>query len=338
MSTIQKINNKKGISYRVLIRKKGLKTISKTFPNKKLANQFSLQVEGDLKTQLALGGKSNTKIFREVSKHYRIDRYKDIISTPVPYESRIRYWDDLFGEKKIIDITKKDISKGLKELPTRLSNASINKFKGAVSAVLSYACREYDLPDNPVRHIRSLTEPVGRIRFLSNNERKRLYEACKASKWTKLYLLILMAITTGSRKGELINLRWSDIDLDRQTAYIETTKNGQPKVMPLTDDVVAELNTFSDKETEFIFNSELKPDRPMCFTKQWIKALKLAEIEDFRFHDLRHTTASYLAQNGASLLEIADVLGHKQIQVTKRYAHLCIDHKAKLINRVMGGI
>ena len=338
MSTIQKINNKKGISYRVLIRKKGLKTISRTFPNKKLANQFSLQVEGDLKTQLALGGKSNTKIFREVSKHYRIDRYKDIISTPVPYESRIRYWDDLFGEKKIIDITKKDISKGLKELPTRLSNASINKFKGAVSAVLSYACREYDLPDNPVRHIRSLTEPVGRIRFLSNNERKRLYEACKASKWTKLYLLILMAITTGSRKGELINLRWSDIDLDRQTAYIETTKNGQPKVMPLTDDVVAELNTFSDKETEFIFNSELKPDRPMCFTKQWIKALKLAEIEDFRFHDLRHTTASYLAQNGASLLEIADVLGHKQIQVTKRYAHLCIDHKAKLINRVMGDI
>jgi len=338
MSTIQKINNKKGISYRVLIRKKGLKTISKTFPNKKLANQFSLQVEGNLKTQLALGGKSNTKIFREVSKHYRIDRYKDIISTPVPYESRIRYWDDLFGEKKIIDITKKDISKGLKELPTRLSNASINKFKGAVSAVLSYACREYDLPDNPVRHIRSLTEPVGRIRFLSNNERKRLYEACKASKWTKLYLLILMAITTGSRKGELINLRWSDIDLDRQTAYIETTKNGQPKVMPLTDDVVAELNTFSDKETEFIFNSELKPDRPMCFTKQWKKALKEAEIEDFRFHDLRHTTASYLAQNGASLLEIADVLGHKQIQVTKRYAHLCIDHKAKLINRVMSCI
>ncbi len=61
-----KNNNKKGISYRVLIRKKGLKTISKTFPNKKLANQFSLQVEGDLKTQLALGGKSNTKIFREV--------------------------------------------------------------------------------------------------------------------------------------------------------------------------------------------------------------------------------------------------------------------------------
>ena len=336
MSTIQKINNKKGISYRVLIRKKGLKTISKTFPNKKLANQFSLQVEGNLKTQLALGGKSNTKIFREVSKHYRIDRYKDIISTPVPYESRIRYWDDLFGEKKIIDITKKDISKGLKELPTRLSNASINKFKGAVSAVLSYACREYDLPDNPVRHIRSLTEPVGRIRFLSNNERKRLYEACKASKWTKLYLLILMAITTGSRKGELINLRWSDIDLDRQTAYIETTKNGQPKVMPLTDDVVAELNTFSDKETEFIFNSELKPDRPMCFTKQWKKALKEAEIEDFRFHDLRHTTASYLAQNGCSLLEIAEVLGHKRIQVTKRYAHLCIDHKAKLINRVMG--
>jgi len=64
----------------------------------------------------------------------------------------------------------------------------------------------------------------------------------------------------------------------------------------------------------------------------------LAEVSNFRFHDLRHTTASYLAQSGASLLEIADVLGHKQISVTKRYAHLCIDHKEKLINSVMSNI
>ena len=66
--------------------------------------------------------------------------------------------------------------------------------------------------------------------------------------------------------------------------------------------------------------------------------LEDADIKDFRFHDLRHSCASYLAQSGASLLEIADVLGHKQISVTKRYAHLCIEHKSSLINRVLGGI
>ena len=87
-----------------------------------------------------------------------------------------------------------------------------------------------------------------------------------------------------------------------------------------------------------MFESKIKPGRAYCFTKPWRKALKEAEIEDFTFHSLRHTCASYLAMNGASLLEIADVLGHKQIQMTKRYSHLCIDHKQKLINSVLGRI
>jgi integrase len=147
---------------------------------------------------------------------------------------------------------------------------------------------------------------------------------------------VLLAITTGARKGELVNLKWLDVNLARQTAYVKTTKNGQPKVLPLTDKVLAELIRFKDQDQELIFNSEIKPDKPYEFYKLWKRALEQAEIEDFRFHDLRHTTASYLAQSGASLLEIADVLGHKQIQMTKRYAHLCIDHKKKLIKKCFG--
>ena len=91
-----------------------------------------------------------------------------------------------------------------------------------------------------------------------------------------------------------------------------------------------------DRDAELIFNSPIKPTKAYEFRKEWIKALKRAEIKDFRFHDLRHTCASYLAQNGASLLEIADVLGHKQIQMTKRYAHLCFSHKQKLIEEYFG--
>jgi integrase len=151
-----------------------------------------------------------------------------------------------------------------------------------------------------------------------------------------LYLLTLLAITTGGRKGELIGLEWSDINFDRKLAYIKTTKNGEPKVLPLTDEVITELSKFKEQKPMLLFNSEIVTDKPFCFTKAWKKALTQAEITNFRFHDLRHTCASYLAQSGASLLEIADVLGHKQIQMTKRYAHLCIDHKQKLINKVMG--
>jgi integrase len=75
-----------------------------------------------------------------------------------------------------------------------------------------------------------------------------------------------------------------------------------------------------------------------CKASDWDKAVKKAEISNFRFHDLRHTCASYLAQNGATLLQIADVLGHKQLEVTKRYSHLCVDHKQSLVDRVLGGV
>jgi len=153
-----------------------------------------------------------------------------------------------------------------------------------------------------------------------------------------LYLIVLLAITTGARKGELTKLRWNDINFERRTAYVSTTKNGQPKVLPLTDSVIKELQLFNKNDSRLIFESKVKEEAAYCFTKPWKKALKDSNIKDFRFHDLRHSCASYLAQSGASLLEIADVLGHKQISVTKRYAHLCIEHKSSLINRVMGSI
>jgi integrase len=109
-------------------------------------------------------------------------------------------------------------------------------------------------------------------------------------------------------------------------------------VLPLTDDVVLELNRFRQQKPQLIFNSEIKTSTYYDFYKLWKKALNQENIDNFRFHDLRHTCASYLAQSGASLLEIAEVLGHKEIQMTKRYSHLCIDHKSKLINRVMSDI
>ena len=337
MSTIQKIPNKKGVSYRVFVRIKGLKTISKTFPTKQLARQFSLKIEGDRKAQLSFGGLSNTITFADVSKEYLSNRYLRI-RPPRSHEGRIEFWDKLFNLKKLNDITKIDVTNGLKMLPEKLSNTTINKYKAAASVVFNYACREFDLAENPTRHIRSLSEPSGRIRFLSDSERSALFEACRSSQWGKLYLLVLMAVTTGARRGELLGLEWQDINFDRKLAHIKTTKNGEPKVLPLTDGVMKELNRFKDQESPLVFNSEIVTNKPFCFNKQWKRVLKVSEIEDFRFHDLRHTTASYLAQSGASLLQIADVLGHRQISMTHRYSHLCIDHKQKLINNVFESI
>jgi integrase len=123
-------------------------------------------------------------------------------------------------------------------------------------------------------------------------------------------------------------------------AYVTQKKNGEPRVLPLVDNVVAELmrQPRPINSDSLIFGSHRAAGKPFEFRKHWDKAVKTSGIDNFRFHDLRHTCASYLAQNGASLLEIADVLGHKQIEVTKRYSHLCVEHKQGLVDRVMSHV
>jgi integrase len=160
----------------------------------------------------------------------------------------------------------------------------------------------------------------------------------------------MMAITTGARRGELLGLSWRHVDLERKIAYVNETKNGQPKTLTLTPPVVAELERElaesrgradrfrRDHADTRIFPARWRPTEPWKFELRWRAALAQAKITGFRFHDLRHTCASYLAQNGASLLEIADVMGHRQLAMVKRYAHLTTDSKAKLVNRVLGEI
>ena len=333
MATIQKLMNKKGVSYCVQIRRKGLPNIFKTFTHKQDARRFALRIEESKSAHRAYSSKLT---FITLVEMYLSNEY--LGTKPQMQRSRLKHWLSHMGEMPINDIGKEDINSGLDNLSNELSNATINKYKKLASVVFNYGIRELGLTENPTRYIRSLPEKKGRTRYLSDNERKRLFKACRASNWELLYLLVLMAITTGARRGELLGLRWNDIDFEKQAAYVNNTKNGEAKTLPLTIDVINELQVFIQNDSSLIFASKITRSKPYVFYKPWKRAVEEAELNDFRFHDLRHTTASYLAQNGATLLEIADVLGHKQIEVTKRYAHLCIEHKSSLINRVMSEI
>jgi len=338
VASIVKTKKSKGYSYRVFIRRKGLKPITKIFSNRELAEQFVDRIEGNRELLLAYGGSKDYQIIlKELVERYLQDEYSG--SDIQKQTTRLQFWVDRYGHKLISEITRIDISRGLYELSSKLTNATINRYRSAISVVFSYACRHYELPDNPVRYIPSKAENNGRVRYLSNEEKLRLFEACRCSQWDKLYLIVLLAITTGARRGELLNLKWGNIDLHNNLAYVETSKNGQPRVLPLTQEVVSELLLFKKEDDNLlVFNSKIKPEKPFCFTKQWKKALVEAKVDNFTFHSLRHTTASYLAQSGASLLEVANVLGHKNISVTKRYSHLCVNSKTKLINSVLGSI
>lgn len=229
-----------------------------------------------------------------------------------------------------------------KAKPKTLSPATINRYSACIGGLFTWCIKKRLTPkswEHPCKGIEAKPENNEVVRFLSESERNALLNACKASTWNKLYLLVMVALTTGARRGELLRLTWGDIDFDRQIASVNQTKNGDKKNLPLVPAVIEELNKFkTNNPEELIFASKRRPDTAFNYVDLWYKALKTANIKNFRFHDCRHTTASILAQNGCTLLEIGDVLGHRQINVTKRYSHLCIDHKSNLINRVLGDI
>ncbi len=276
---------------------------------------------------------------------------------------RLTWWAEQLGELTLDGITDDHVHDALERLATkpgrywagtdadgapimkakrgRLAAATVNRYAASLGGMLTWAIRRRIAPrgfEHPCRGIARRREDNERVRFLAPTERTRLLEACRTSKWPRLYLLVLMALTTGARRGELMGLRGRDLDLERAVAHVHLTKNGDRKVLPLMPAVVEELRRHRVASDALVFASRRRPDLPYTFESVWATALKRAGIKDFRFHDLRHTCASYLAQDGASLLEIADVLGHRQLSVTKRYSHLTTAHKARLVSRVLGEI
>ena len=222
-----------------------------------------------------------------------------------------------------------------------ISGATINRYAASLAAVITWTIKRRIAPKgyaHPCRSVERNAESSGCTRFLSDDERVRLLDACRASRWPRLYALVLLALTTGARKSEVLGLRWMDIDLVRAEARCGRTKNGDPKVLPLVPAVIDELRRFAASGGSLVFESTRARSRAYSFEPLFQQALQAAKIKQFRFHDLRHSCASMLAQSGATLLEIGDVLGHRQLAMTRRYSHLTTQHKAALVNRVLGNI
>ena len=168
----------------------------------------------------------------------------------------------------------------------------------------------------------------GRTRFLNDDEKERLHQACRESESKGLYPIVILALSTGMRRGEIMNLKWSDVDLVKGSILLQATKNGERRYIPLLGKALELLRAkYSTQAADsLIFPAPHSLSKPIDIRSAWNTALRNAGIANFRFHDLRHTAASYLAMNQASLLEIGTLLGHKTVQMTKRYAHLSNAH------------
>jgi integrase len=276
---------------------------------------------------------------------------------------RLLWWAGVVGNVALQDLSDDEVHAGLERLAHQRSRyfagndvdgraifkdkrkpiapATVNRYANALAAVITWAIKRRVAPKgyvHPCRSVERRAENNEKTRFLSDEERARLMSACKASPWPRLYCLVLLALTTGARKGELMALTWSDIDLNSGLAHVGTSKNGDPRLLPLVPAVVAELSRFVGQTEHRVFPSTRRPTEPYSFEQLWKEAMHAATVRQFRFHDLRHSCASMLARSGATLLEIGDLLGHRQLAMTKRYSHLATGHKAALVQRILGDI
>jgi len=364
MASIQRIVSPltKEVSYRAQVRVKGHATQGKTFPNKKEAQQWANSIEAAIRENRYFPhAKASRTLFAEVAQRYR-DSVLRGSKREVKHGQHLDWWLERFAGKSIAEITpdlvaqaRDDLAAGTytrgKERTNRKtgaiiapkayqrSGATVNRYLATLSHLFTTAVKEWRLVDhNPVRDISKKKESRGRTRFLSDEERDALLEACQASTWPDLHTLVLLAISTGARRGELIRLKWTDIDLKKARAVVHETKNGDPRTLPLVGKALEALRALklqNSARSEYVFPQPSGFPGPYeAFDAHWYTALKAAGIENLRFHDLRHTTASYLAQQGASLLEIADTLGHRTMTMVKRYAHLAQPHKVGVIEKM----
>lgn len=219
--------------------------------------------------------------------------------------------------------------------------ATVCRYLACLSAVLSFAVKELGwIQDNPMRRVSKPKEPGGRCRVLAEEERAALLEACRNVS-PDLADLVTLALCTAARKGELRGLTWGDVDLSRRVITLRDTKNGGTRVVPVRGEaeaVLAARAKFRRLDNPHVFPAPFRrgkaPGGPMDFTGPWYRALAEAGLEDFKFHDLRHTAASYLAMSGASLPELAAILGHKQLSMVQRYAHFCEGHGGDVLERM----
>jgi integrase len=295
---------------------------------------------------LKAGKRIRYKTFREVSTEY-LQRWnkKDYANQLL----RVNYWCEVFGDRIMTDIDIFDLREHIDDLLDEgQRTATINRKKAVLSSIYQYALSRGYVDANIVRSVVLDNDSKRRDRVLTDEERKRLLKACQESHWDKLYLLVLMAMVTGARKGELLNLRWSDIHFKESFGLLGDTKNGTSRELHFPPSVMNELKRLQKLGNELIFPSEEKPHKPMDIRKAWFKALRVAKIngkdilnadgsvklERFTFHCLRHGFCSALSDSGQEINQIAKLAGHKSIQTTMRYIHQGRDQKRQIVNEL----
>lgn len=250
-------------------------------------------------------------------------------------EPLLQWWIDRFAATKVREVgapllreARTALSKGGKH---GRSAGTVNRYMSAMRACWNWGRSAGLVAASDVWPEKlMLPEPRGRTRALSDDELQGLLAACKDD--ALMHAAIVVSLATGVRQSELLRLEWTDVDLGRSTLRVRLSKNNESRAVHLPAkavDVLTALKESAGEQARYVFPhpGASKADEQRALDKhgleyRWRLVRAKAKLADFRWHDLRHSCASFLAQNGATLLEIGSVLGHRSPSITQRYAHL----------------
>lgn len=357
MATISERKSKDGtIRYRAIIRLKGQPAQSATFQRLRDAKIWVTQTEAAIREgRYFKGQEAHRKTLADLIDQYmRLEMPKRQPAEQQKIKNALGWWRREIGDLLLQDLSPSTLAQARDKLLNSPSErnknaknrtesktkspATVTRYMALLSQAFTVAVQEWEwLDQNPMRKVKKPSLPQPRARFLSDAERARLLEACKESPCHLLYPVVVVALSTGARYSEVMHLTWDQVDLNRGVARLEKTKNNERRILPLTHHALSVMQDLHELEGRPINGLVFPRDdglAPMEIRKQWKNALAAADIQNFRFHDLRHSAASYLAMNGASLAEIAEVLGHKTLQMVKRYAHLSDKHIISVVERM----
>ena len=301
-------------------------------PNKRLAEMVLAKHMTDAMQGMYFPQKRNLgrMPFRQFAEMY-LERVVPLMKSSRTEKTRVLLWIRHFGNRPLGQITRAEIETWRREKLVRCRPATTNRDLARLRAMLRRALEWELIEKSPLEGLKFLSETNARTRYLTLEECERLIQACLALH-TKA--LVIIALHTGMRLGEILRLRWQDLDFSAGLILIRDSKNGEPRHVPMDSTVQSHLESYPRRPgVEWVFSNS-SGQRLRDIRGGFHNALQRAGLTDLHFHDLRHTYASQWVQSGGDLYVLKDILGHKSITITQRYAHLSPAYKREAVNRM----
>lgn len=297
--------------------------------SKKLAEQVMCKRRAEIAEGKFLDVAKKEKItFESFALEYLNIHSKQHKKSWVTDQFHIEELKKYFKGKFLFAINPKDIEHFKIERSKTVAPSTVNRQLGTLRGIFNKAIAWGKLQSSPMKSVQFLKEPQGRLRFLEKEEVVKLLANCNKS----LKPILILALFTGMRRGEIFGLKWHDVDFKRNIITLLDTKNGDRREVPMNEQVkTALIAVRKHPESPYIFCNE-KGEPRHDIRKSFSTALKDSGITNFRFHDLRHTFASQLVMAGVDLNTVRELMGHKDITMTLRYAHLAPSHKQHAVD------